>query len=84
MSNERTITIFCAKEQADTLHTGQVDLNGELVFTCTTCDGFIKVPAGMSVEDIKTHLAEHKEANEGQINIAESQDTLDSLFDSEE
>lgn len=76
----KTITIFCAKCQADTAQTGVVDLNGELIFTCTVCGGFIKVPAKMTVEEIRALFVAHKEANVGQVSIQESEDTLDELM----
>lgn len=77
---QKTIEIFCANCQEDTAHTGAVDLNGELVFTCTVCDRFIKVPAGMSAADIKKHFEAHREANVGQVSIQPSHDTLDELM----
>lgn len=83
MDNEqKTLSIFCANCQKETPHTGAVDLNGELVFTCTSegCGRFIKVPAKMSAADIHAHFAEHKEANVGQVSIAESYAALDDVF----
>ncbi len=86
MSNEnkkiqpKTIDVFCAKCQADTAHTGAVDLNGELVFTCVECGGFIKAPAGMTAAEIKAHFEEHKEQNAGQVSVQGSIDTLDEVM----
>ncbi len=79
-SKVKTINIFCAKCQKETEHTGQVDLNGEFVFTCLICEGFFKVPAGYKAEDIKAHFEDHKKANEGQVSVAESEATLDELL----
>ncbi len=81
-NKQKTLSVFCANCQKDTPHTGAVDLNGELVFTCTTdgCGRFIKVPAKMSAGDIHAHFAEHKEANTGQVSIAESFAALDDVF----
>jgi len=86
MSNEnkkiqqKTIDVFCARCQTDTAHTGAVDLNGELVFTCIECGGFVKVPAGMTASEIKAHFKEHKEHNVGQVSVQGSIDTLDEVM----
>lgn len=80
----KTITIYCAKCQAETAHSGSVDFNGEIVLTCTSCEGFVKLPAGMSTDEYKTLLAEHKEVNEGQVSLQTSIDALDALFTAEE
>jgi len=82
MENKRTLQIFCANCQTETPHTGEVDLNGELVFTCQTegCGRFIKVPAGMTAEEIHAHFADHKEANVGQVSVAASHAALEDVF----
>ena len=76
----KTISIFCANCQKETPHTGEVDLNGELVFTCTECGRIIKVPAKMSAEEIRVMFADHKEGNIGQVSVQESHDVLDELM----
>ena len=83
-----TIQIFCAKCQEDTAHTGAVDLNGELVFSCDVCGGFLKLPApkvsGMTAADIHAYFAEHKIANEGQVSIQDSIDILGEVMTPEQ
>lgn len=79
----KTIEIFCAKCQEDTPHTGTVDLNGELVLTCQDCEGFIKLPAGMTLEEKQAYLSDHKESNSGQVNIAGSYKELEELMSSQ-
>ncbi len=81
---QKTLQIFCANCQNDVPHTGEVDLNGELVFTCTTpdCGRFIKVPAGMSAEEIHAYFVAQRESNVGQVSIAESYAMLAKVFES--
>ncbi len=81
-NKQKTLSVFCANCQKETPHIGAVDLNGELVFTCTSdgCGRFIKVPTKMSATDIHAYFAQHKEANTGQISIAESYAALDDVF----
>lgn len=68
--------IFCAICQDDTEHAGKVDGNGELVFTCSVCKGFIKLPVGMTAKEVEEHLVKHKEANMGQVSVEASESVL--------
>jgi hypothetical protein len=61
-----TRTAFCANCQAETPHAITMDENQEGVLTCD-CGRFIKIPAGMSKDDIDSHLEAHKESNQGQV-----------------
>lgn len=95
-AQEQTIQLFCSKCQIETPHAGSVDLNGELVFTClnelgTTldgngaqvpvyCDRFIKLPAGMTEEEINAFFAKYKADSEGQVDISKSEDALASIM----
>lgn len=66
---EKTITVFCANEQADTEHVLDVDGAGEIVLTCA-CGRFLKLPAGTDSAGLKAYIAAHKTANEGQVSAA--------------
>lgn len=76
----KTITLFCAGCQKDQSFDGVVDLNGELVFTCTVCGRFLKVPANLTVDEIKAFFVTHAEVNAGQVNIENSQVLLDEIL----
>lgn len=80
MDTPKTISVFCANEQMETDHTGAVDLNGELVFTCTGCGRFIKLPVGMTADEVKAYFETHKEANVGQVSVQASHDLLDEVM----
>ena len=64
-----TKTVYCDTERKDTDHTAEVDKNSEIVLSCNTkdCNHFIKLPAGMTTDQIKSHLTEYKEQNSGDI-----------------
>lgn len=66
--NQKTVSMFCANEQAETEHTVEIDGNGEIVLTCE-CGRFIKLPEGTDAEGLKTFVQAHKEANEGQRSV---------------
>jgi len=63
---DKTISAFCANEQADTQHSVDIDSIGEVVLTCG-CGRFIKFPAGTDAATLKAGLEVHKASNEGQI-----------------
>jgi len=85
MTKQKTIIIFCANCQAETPHTGEVDLNGELVFTCTTpdCGRFVKLPADMTADEARAYFVAHKEANIGQVSVEKSATLLDDIMNGE-
>ena len=70
-----TKIIFCDFEQTDTYHDGSVDQNNDLLFQCSTpeCGHFIKLPSGMTVEEIDAWLSNYKETNVGKVTVAEVQ-----------
>lgn len=80
---EKTILVFCAREQKATAHTLDIDGNGEIILTCTanvgteekseSCGRFIKLPKDTTSAELKTYIAAHQTANEGHI----TQESLD-------
>lgn len=78
---QKLLSIFCAKCQKKTLQTAAADLNGEQLYTCQECGGFIKLPAGTKMSDAVQHFQDHFEANEGQVSIAETEATINALLD---
>ena len=84
VQEQPTKEVFCAKCQQDTTHTGAVDPNGEIVLTCTVCGGFIKLPSGLSRDEMEAILVDHKDANKGQVSVEQSHKALDELFGEEE
>jgi heme/copper-type cytochrome/quinol oxidase subunit 2 len=82
----KTKDIFCANCQLVTLHTAEVDNNGEYVFTCTAenCGRFVKLPAEVATkEDADKLLAEHQTANEGQMSVEAQEKKLDAILTDE-
>lgn len=75
--------VFCANEQAETIHQVVIDTNGDFVFSCE-CGRFFKLPEGV---DVKEALVAHEEANKGQKSIEaieqENAEKLKLLDDSE-
>lgn len=70
MSNEPT-TAFCAREQADTLHTLTIN-NADIILTCE-CGHFIKFPVTLTTEEFVEAIAKHREANMGQLKVEQMQ-----------
>lgn len=81
--------VFNAELQKETPHTISLNPNGdgEIIFTCTETGRAIKVPAGLSKEEVDAFLVKHKEANVGQVSMEEyqkqEQELIDLLADSE-
>lgn len=85
MQNEEVLTrdIFCAAEQTTTPHSGEVDDNGEFVFTCTTegCGRFVKFPADVEDPEHFAALVElHEVHSAGQVTKAKQQEKLKALL----
>lgn len=82
MDDAKTITFFCANDQAETAHTLDIDGNGEVVLTCA-CGRFIKLPKGTTAEQLQQYAADHKAGNAGQVSVekveAEKAKLLESL-----
>jgi hypothetical protein len=78
--------IFCTKEQKVTAHKGEVDANGEFLFTCQTedCGRFVKFPADTNVEQFNQMLAVHEEQNKGQVSVEAQEARLQALLAPEE
>lgn len=74
-----TKQIFCANEQKVTSHKGEVDGNGEFVFTCD-CGRFLKFPKDTTPEQFNELLTAHEEANTGQVSQAEQEKKLAELI----
>lgn len=79
--------IFCSRCQEVTSHKGEIDSNGEYLFTCTNvisnpdedvvvCDRFIKYPADITRKEFESKVVEHHEQNVGQISLEEQQKKL--------
>ena len=64
-----TKDVFCANCQMITVQDAEVDEHGDLILTCP-CDRFIKIPADQA-DHLDDVLAEHHEANEGQVKRAD-------------
>ena len=64
-----TKTIWCDFEQKDAVHNGEVDQNNELLFQCATlgCGHFVKLPKGMTTDEINTWFATYKVDNTGKV-----------------
>ena len=61
---------FCAKEQKELEHELTVEgAMNDITLTCSSCGGFIKVPAGTKKEDLNTFLAEHEVANTRDLSL---------------
>ncbi len=65
-----TKTIFCANCQADKDHDAGLDAEGGLLLTCPDCERNLKFPSGIDASQLDDLIAEHKEANEGQVSVA--------------
>lgn len=77
----KEIKVYCTICQTETPHTGTVDLNGELVFSCTVCNvGFLKLPAGLTIDEIKAAFASHESENSGNVIIEKSYEVLDEVM----
>ena len=76
---KKTIPAFCANCQEETPHTVSVQDNGEILLTCI-CDRFIKLPADLEPDGVKTCLDEHKAANEGQLTVERLEDAKNKLI----
>lgn len=79
-----TKTIFCAICQEETKHVLTASPTGDVVATCSTCEHFIKFPAGIDKETFEKSLEEHKKQNEGQVTQESIDKTLAELGDPEE
>lgn len=84
----KTIKVFCAREQQETDHILDIDGNGEIILTCTSdpdasgiCGRFLKYPKETDIGTLKTHLENHKKANEGQVSLEESERHKKELID---
>ena len=55
--------LFCTKCAATTPHNGDVDVNGELLFTCADCGHFAKFPAVEDAGELEGLIAEHEATN---------------------
>lgn len=80
-----TKDIFCTKDQIITPHKGEIDANGEFVFTCQNegCDRFIKLPADTDPESFKTFVEVHQASNEGQVSIEAQEKKLAEIMGTE-
>lgn len=76
-----TKTIFCAKEQKDTVHVLSLSAaNGEIIAQCD-CGEFVKFPAGIKKAEFDALIEKHKIANEGQVSIEQAEKNLQELAD---
>ena len=82
---ELTKDIFCSKHQAVTPHKGEIDANGEFVFTCQNedCDRFVKLPADTTPEDFNNFVKVHEKSNEGQVSIEAQEKKLAEILGTE-
>lgn len=71
----KTKITYCTKCREDKDHGVIVDQNGEFVFTCTTCDSFFKLPAGLTVDEIRAEITERKERHANLVTV-EDQEAL--------
>jgi hypothetical protein len=79
-----TKTIFCAKEQKDTVHVLSLSpANGEVIATCA-CGEFIKFPAGIKKDEFEKQITAYKQANEGQVSMEKAEKNLQALADLKE
>lgn len=74
--------IFCANEQIATPHKGEVDGNGEFVFTCQNegCGRFIKFPSDVTPEQFNQLLDLHEQHNTGQVSVEVQNKKLEALL----
>lgn len=74
--------IFCANEQTATPHKGEVDGNGEFVFTCQNegCRRFIKFPSDVTPEQFNQLLDLHEQHNTGQVSVEAQNKKLEALL----
>lgn len=91
MPEPMTKDIFCAKEQTITPHTGDVDGNGDFVFTCANvgadevrCDRFVKFPGTATKEELESLIVNHQEKNVGQVSLAAQEAVLDAVIVAED
>lgn len=91
MDNKFLKDIFCANCQIVTSHNGEVDGNGEFVFTCqnlltnakgeeSICERFVKFPADVKKEEFPVLVEAHKDANEGQVSLEKQNEKLADLL----
>ena len=79
--SQPTKTIFCAREQKETVHTLELSPeNAEVIARCE-CGEFIKFPAGVDKETFNKLIEAHKLANEGQVSIEAAEKNLQDLAD---
>ena len=80
-----TKDIFCSKDQILTPHKGEIDANGEFLFTCQNegCDRFIKLPSDTTPEDFNSLAEAHKAANEGQVSVEAQEKKLAEIMTAE-
>lgn len=64
----KTRKVFCANEQVLTNHMVTY-LNGEYVLTCD-CGRFVKLPGGLTKDQIDKALDAHEEGNKDQVSQA--------------
>jgi hypothetical protein len=76
-----TKLIFNAELQRESIHELSAAPNGEVVATCTETGRILKFPANISKVDFEARLAEHKEANIGQVTQASIDAKLAELGD---
>lgn len=70
--------LFCARCQQVTSHKGEVDSNGEFLFTCTVseCGRFIKFPGDTNIEEFNKLVEVHQETNVGQVDLEKQNEKL--------
>lgn len=91
--NDQILTkdIFCTAEQTTTSHTGEVDDNGEFVFTCTTitkneasedvpCGRFVKFAPDTTPEGFERLIVARAIDNAGQVDVSKQRDKLRALM----
>lgn len=66
--------LYCVKCIALTPHSGEVDQNGEFIFTCSACGTFLKFPQVEEAGQLEGMLGEVEVANK---NMAESRQVAD-------
>jgi len=72
--------IFCAACQKVTSHKGEVDGNGEFVFTCEVCGRSLKFSKDTTPEQFNKLLTAHEAVNTGQVSQAEQEAKLKALL----
>ena len=58
--------IFCTNEQKESKHS-IVHIGKEIIFSCLSCNSFIKFPDSLTKEQINTFIEAERKGNKGQV-----------------